>query len=141
MNFIPQKQRYKKQQKGKSFNRVNSVKLINSTQIEMIGLRTQSSGRVTSKQLLSFYKNVKKLIKKTGRIILCIYPQTPITKKPIEVRMGKGKGNVSFWVAKVKAGTTLCKIESNSPSLALKALIQAKQKISLKTKIIFNYGI
>ena len=139
MNFLPKKQKYKKQQKGKKFNKITCVRSLKSTIFNRVALKSLSSGRITSKQIESIYKCINKYIKKSGRLVLHIFPQTPITNKPIEVRMGKGKGNVSFWVAKIKCGILLCEIETDSFVLAVKALKQAQQKISIKTKIIKNY--
>eukprot|EP01041_Mallomonas_annulata_P000677 gene677-1298_t len=81
---------------------------------------------------------VTKCIKKTGRLRFKIFPQTPITKKPIEVRMGKGKGNVDHWVVKIKPGTMLCFIETNLIAVAKKALKYAQIRLPIKTKIILT---
>ena len=139
MNFLPKKKKYKKQQKGKQFNKITSVKTLSNKLFYTVGLKSLSFGRIPGKQIESMYKCINKYIKKSGRLILNIFPHTPITNKPIEVRMGKGKGSVSFWVAPVKAGVVLCEVETNSLILAIKALKQAQQKISIKTKIITNY--
>jgi large subunit ribosomal protein L16 len=93
--FIPTERKYKKEQKGKKFNRVQLTENITNNFITRLGLKSLQSGRVTSKQLNSFLRCLRKYLKKkTVLIKLSIFPHTPITKKPVGVRMGKGKGNV-----------------------------------------------
>ena len=137
--YFPRQQKFKKQQKGKSFNRINGTILgLNNLKFGTLGLKVIEPIRLNSKQLETIYQSINKIIKKNGRVIIKYFPQTPITKKPIEVRMGKGKGNVDFWVAKIKSGSILCEIETSFKTLALKALTQAKIKLPVKTKICFK---
>ena len=135
MILLPRKINYKKQQKGKAINKINKTLNISILKQGSFYLRVTESGRITSKQLETLYQSINKYIKKTGKIVLKVFPHTPITKKPIEVRMGKGKGNVSLWVAKIKAGTIICEVISKFTSNTIKALVYAKQKLPLKTKI------
>ena len=135
MITAPRFRQYKKQQKGRPVNKVNKVFTLEILKTGSFFLRTLESGRLNSKQLETLYYSLNKYIKKSGKIILKVFPHTPISKKPIEVRMGKGKGNVAFWVAKIKAGTILCEVISSFRSIALAALICAQQKLPLKTKI------
>lgn len=134
--FFPTKFKYKKQQKGKSFLKINSKISSVNTSFNFIALKTLDAGRLTTNQLKTLRQSILKIIKKRGRLNLCVFPQTPITKKPIEIRMGKGKGNVDHWIAKIKPGTILCYINSLSHVLALNALKYAQIKIPFKTKII-----
>lgn len=135
MLFIPIKQKYKKQQKGKAFNKIINTKSF--LKYGQIGLKVLSHYRINSKQLCALYNALKKKIKRKGRLIFNIFPQTPITKKPIEVRMGKGKGNVSHWVSKIKPGVILCEISTPHIIYAKKILNFARFKLPLKTKIVF----
>ncbi len=135
MIFIPRDSLHKKQQKGRPINKINKVLTINYLKKGSFYLKVIESGRISSKQLETLYQSINKYLKKSGKIILKIFPQTPLTKKPIEVRMGKGKGNVAVWVAKVKAGSIICEVVSKFNSTAIKSLIYAKQKLPLKTKI------
>ena len=135
MKFIPKNLKYAKQQKGKTYNKINKPLTIKFLKKGSIYLKSTESGRITSKQLETFYKTTSKYVKKTGKIILKIFPQTSLTKKPIEVRMGKGKGSVALWVAKVKSGSILCEIISQVPKLTILALTYAQQKLPIKTKI------
>ena len=138
MTLIPRKQKYKKQYKGKSFNKIHSVFELNTLKFGSYGLKAITTGRLTSKQIDAMVSSINKIIKKTGRVVLKIFPQTPVSKKPIEVRMGKGKGNVDHFIAKIKAGVILCEVETSSRALALKALSLAQIRLPLKTKIIFT---
>lgn len=136
MLFIPARQKYKKQQKGKAFNKITNSK-VNLT-YGQIGLKVLSSYRLNSKQLSALFNGLRKKIKRKGRLIINVFPQTPISKKPIEVRMGKGKGNVSYWVSKIKSGVVLCEISTPYIAFAKKVLSHARFKLPIKTKIIFS---
>ena len=129
----------KKEQKGKSFNRIKSFYSLKKLTFGSVALISQESGRLTSKQLSCFYQSVNKAIKKSGRIFLLVFPHTPITKKPLEVRMGKGKGAINHWVAKIKVGTIICEIQSSSQALSKLALYKAKYKLPLLSKIIVTF--
>jgi large subunit ribosomal protein L16 len=83
-------------------------------------------------------RSLSKKIKKQGRVKVNIFPDTPISKKPIEVRMGKGKGNVDHWVFKVKPGFILFEVETSSISTAIKALEAGQIRLPIKTKIILD---
>jgi large subunit ribosomal protein L16 len=134
----PRKTKFKKQQKGKSFNRINSTSVeLNLLNFGSIGLKALAPGRLTSKQIEAVRQSINKVIKKQGRLKINIFPDTPISKKPIEVRMGKGKGGVDHWVFKVKPGFVLYEIETAFRSLAIKALEAGKIRLPIKTRIIF----
>jgi large subunit ribosomal protein L16 len=136
MLFIPKKQKYKKQQKGKSFQKV--VSNYSSVKYGQVGLKVLHPTRFNSKQIIMLYNNLKKKMKKKGKVLITIFPQTPITKKPVEVRMGKGKGNVDFWVAKVKAGRIICEISTFKISYALKVLNNLRYRLPVKTKAVIR---
>lgn len=137
MSFIPKKFKFKKHQKGRLFNRV--FKNITQTQLKFgtIGLKAINFGRLTSKQIESIRQSINKIIKKSGKIFMNTFPDTPISKKPLEIRMGKGKGSVDHWIFKVQPGFILCEIETNTLSIAVKALKRAQIRSPIKTKIVF----
>lgn len=137
MLFIPKKQKYKKQQKGHNFSKINAPKSLFFLTYGQFGLKASEVGRISSKQLESFYHRLNKIIKKAGRVFILLFPTIAVSKKPIEVRMGKGKGNVSHWIARVRPGTPICEIITSSKELGLKALNNAKICLPLKTKIFF----
>ena len=139
MILSPRKSKFKKQQKGKSFNRINGTSnKFHCLHFGSIGLKALSAGRLTSSQIESVRQSISKIVKKLGKIKINIFADTPISKKPIEVRMGKGKGSVDHWICKVKAGTVLFEIETDSLLLAIKALRLGQIRLPLKTKIIYN---
>jgi len=139
MLLSPRKSKYRKRQKGKSFNSVwssNSSGL--GLQFGVVGLKSLESGRLTAKQIQSVYNAINKKIKKVGRLKSNVFPHLPVTRKPIEVRMGKGKGNVDHWVFNVKAGFILYEIETSSPTSAILAFKSSQIRLPFKTRIIFD---
>lgn len=138
MLFIPKQSKYRKQQKGKRIQSVNNLLSLKNLQHGKIGLKTIECGSLSSKQIESIRQTINKVIKKKGKFKIKIFPQVQVTKKPIEVRMGKGKGNVYKWIAKLKSGTVICEIETLTPSLAFKALKLTQFKLPINTTI-FNH--
>ena len=136
MKYIPLKIKYKKQFKGKTFTNIFKNTLPFNLLTGSIGLKAIENGLLTSKNFESLRQSIKKILKKTGFIKFIGFPQTPKTKKPLEIRMGKGKGNVDHWVYKVQPGAMLCEIHTIYLSTALKALRNAQFKLPIKTKII-----
>jgi len=94
------------------------------------------SGWITSKQIEACRITLTRALKKGGKIWIRIFPDKPITKKPLESRMGKGKGDPAGWVAVVKRGRILFEVTSSDLEQAREALIQAGHKIGLKTKVV-----
>ena len=139
MLLSPRNFKYRKQQKGKSINRI-SVKSKNTKNLIFgeIGLKSIESGRLTAKQMQSVRQVINKKIKKIGRLKINVFPHTPVSKKPVEVRMGKGKGNVDHHIFKVKAGMIIYEIETKFTSISIKALKLAQRRLPFKTKIIYN---
>jgi large subunit ribosomal protein L16 len=139
MLLSPRRVKYRKQQKGKSVNRISvNSKDNKKLMFGSIGLKSLESGRLTAKQIQSVKQVINKKIKKIGRLKVNVFPQIPVSKKPVEVRMGKGKGNVDHWVFRVKAGVVLYEIETTSLLNSIKALELSQRRLPLKTKIIFN---
>lgn len=135
---IPKKSKFKKQQKGKFFNRIQSLNSFNQLRFGNIGLKAISFDRLTSKQIETIRKSISKLIKKTGRLKIHPFPSVPISQKPLEIRMGKGKGNVDHWISKIKPGVILCEIITDQVEIAKKALMSVKKKMNIKARIIFD---
>jgi len=138
MSFIPNRSKFRKHQKGRAFNRINKKIDFDQLKFGSVGLKSLDFGRLNSKQIESIRQAVNKVIKKSGRTIIHVFPDTAVSKKPVEVRMGKGKGSVDHWVFKVRPGFLLCEVESSSSVLAIKALENAQTRLPMKTKIIFN---
>jgi large subunit ribosomal protein L16 len=140
MRFIPKKQKFKKVQKGFRPRNVQVVKSLYFMKFGRIAVLSESMGSVTEKQLTSFLASLSKTIKKTGKIVFRIFPHVPVTRKPLEVRMGKGKGGVFTWIQKIKKGTIICEIESSNLKLAYSAFLVARHRLPFKTSLL-NYFI
>jgi large subunit ribosomal protein L16 len=100
------------------------------------GLKAVERGRITARQIEAARRAMTRHIKRGGKIWIRIFPDMPISKKPLEVRMGKGKGNVEFWVSKVQPGTVLYEIEGVDEELAREAFRLAANKLPIKTTFV-----
>jgi large subunit ribosomal protein L16 len=137
MLFVPKKSKFKKYHKGKSFKRISKQSNFVCSKKGSVALKSLEFGRITSKQIESIKQAIIKIIKKTGKLFINIFPQTAISKKPLEIRMGKGKGAVDHWVFKIQPGIFIVEIETNAISTAVKALTRARIRLPILTKIIF----
>jgi len=133
--LIPQKLKFKKQQKRKNFKLISKVLNIKSSQFGSIRIYSLTTGKLTVKQLESIKFLINKKIKRFGRIRFHFSLNKPITKKPLEVRMGKGKGNVDHWVCNIKKGLLLFEIETLFLTLGIRALKQIISRLPIQTKI------
>jgi len=138
MLYTPKNTKFKKQRKGKLTANIAKNTSIDLLKYGTVGLKLTDFGRIRVSQLIACRQILRKIMKKHGVIKINLIADTPITKKPIEIRMGKGKGAVDHWVAKVHPGTILFEIETTSTILATKALKAAQLRLPLKTKIIFE---
>ena len=102
------------------------------------GLRAMEPGWVTNRQIEAARQTMVRHIKRGGKVWLKVYPDKPLTKKPAEVRMGKGKGSVEVWVAEVKSGRIMYEITGVGEKLAVEALELAAAKLPIKTKIVIR---
>jgi large subunit ribosomal protein L16 len=133
MLLQPKKIKYSKHQKGK-LPKLNHKS--NKLQFGIFGLKALESGSVSAKQIESSRQAITRKINRTGRVWIRIFPHLPVTSKPIEVRMGKGKGSVSHWVSKVGGGAILFEIDGVPEKMAFAALRTGAAKLPIKTKII-----
>lgn len=129
----PKKTKYRKQQKGKIKGDAGRGHTI---AFGSFGIKTMETARLTSRQIESARVAVTRHMKREGQVWIRIFPDTPITKKPAEVRMGKGKGALDHWVAKVKPGTIMFEVDGVSVELAKEALRLAAQKLPVTTKFV-----
>ena len=102
----------------------------------MFGLKATSRGRVSARQIEAARRAMTRYIKRGGKVWIRIFPDVPITKKPIEVRMGKGKGNVEYWVSKVQPGKVLYEMEGVSEEIAREAFRLAAAKLPVLTTFV-----
>ena len=100
------------------------------------GLKAVTRGRITSRQIEAARRAMTRYVKRRGKIWIRIFPDKPITKKPLEVRQGKGKGNVEYWVALIKPGKMLYEIEGVSEDIAREAFKLAGSKLPIRTTFV-----
>ena len=100
------------------------------------GLKTLEGGKISSRQIEAVRRVIVRKLKRTGKLWIRVFPNVPITAKPNEVRMGRGKGSVDHWVAVVKPGTVLYEIGSTKENLAQKALMSGAKKLSMKCAFV-----
>jgi large subunit ribosomal protein L16 len=129
----PKRTKFRKQHKGRN----NGVaQRGSSVSFGEYGLKSIARGRLTARQIEAARRTITRHVKRSGKMWIRIFPDKPITKKPLEVRMGKGKGSVEFWVAQVKPGTMLYEIQGVSEELAREAFTLAAAKLPVKTTFI-----
>ena len=131
--LLPKKTKYRKVRIGK--NDGNATRG-NYVAFGDYGLQAQSNERVTSRQIESARQAMTRYIKRGGKIWIRIFPHTPVTKKPQDVKMGSGKGNPEYFAAKVKAGTVLFEMKGVPEDVAREAMRLASHKLPVKTKFI-----
>ena len=100
------------------------------------GLKATSHGQLTARQVEAARRSISRYVKRGGKLWIRIFPDKPITKKPIEVRMGAGKGNVEYWVAQVKPGRVLYEMEGVDEATAREAFRLAAAKLSVTTTFV-----
>ncbi len=129
----PSKTKYRKQQKGKMKGLATSGNEISFGDFGIVALRC---GWVTARQIEAGRIAISRHLKKAGRLWIRMFPDKPITKKPIETRMGKGKGNVEEWVCVVKPGRVLYEVHGVPEDIAREALRRASRKLPVPTKFV-----
>ena len=129
----PKRTKFRKQQKGR--NRGLALRG-NKVSFGEFGLKSTGRGRLTARQIEAARRAINRHIKRGGRVWIRIFPDKPISKKPLEVRMGKGKGNPEYWVAQVKPGTMLYEMEGVSEELAREAFRLASAKLPVSTTFV-----
>lgn len=129
----PKKTAYRKQHKGRNVGIAT-----NGTKVSFgeFGLKSLDLARITSRQIESARRAISHFIKRGGKVWIRIFPDKPISKKPIEVRMGSGKGSVEYWVALVQPGKVLFELEGVSVEVAREALRLASAKLPVRTTFV-----
>ena len=100
------------------------------------GLKAQEPERVTARQIEAARRAITREMKRQGRVWIRVFPDLPVSKKPVEVRMGKGKGSVEYWACKVKPGRMMFEIDGVSEEIAREALRLGSAKLSVKTRFV-----
>jgi len=129
----PKRTKFHKQHKGR--NRGLATRG-NRVSFGEFGLQSSTHGRLTARQIEAVRRVITRHVKRGGRIWIRVFPDKPISKKPLEVRMGKGKGNPEFWVVLIQPGMMLYEIEGVSEDLAREAFRLASTKLPLQTNFV-----
>jgi large subunit ribosomal protein L16 len=129
----PKRTKYRKQMKGKNRGLASQG---NKVSFGEYGLKATDRGRITARQIEAARKAMTRHIRRGGKIWIRIFPDKPITKKPLEVRQGKGKGNVEYWVAQIQPGRILYEMSGVDENLAKEALKLAAAKLPIDTKFV-----
>ncbi len=133
MPVMPKRTKYRKMQKGRNRGKATRGNVVNEGQY---GLQTVEAGLITANQIEAARIAMTRYIKRGGKVWIKIFPNKPISKKPAETRMGKGKGAVEYWVAPVKPGRILFELDEVAEGTAREALRLASHKLPVKTKFV-----
>jgi len=133
----PKRTKFRKMQKGRI---KGAAKGGSSLNFGSYGLKAQAPSRVTARQIEAARRAMTRHMKRAGRVWIRIFPDVPVSKKPTEVRMGKGKGVPEFWAAKVKPGRIMFEIDGVNDTIAREALRLGAAKLPIKTKIVARLG-
>jgi large subunit ribosomal protein L16 len=129
----PKRTKFRKQHKGRNRGLAQTG---NKVSFGEFGLKATGRGRITARQIEAARRTITRTVKRGGKLWIRVFPDKPISKKPLEVRMGKGKGNVEHWVAQVQPGRMLYEIEGVSEELAREAFALASAKLPVSTTFV-----
>ncbi len=129
----PKRTKFRKQHKGRNYGVATRG---NRVSFGEFGLKALDYARITARQIEASRRAINRYIKRGGKVWIRMFPDKPITKKPIEVRMGKGKGSVEYWVALVQPGRVLFELEGVTPEIAREAFRLAASKLPIKTEFV-----
>ena len=129
----PKKTKFRKAHKGRVKGVATSATTLN---FGTFGLKSLQAERITARQIEAARRALTRHMKRQGRVWIRIFPDVPVTAKPIEVRMGKGKGSVDRWVAKVKPGRIMFEVDGVSESIAKEGLRLAAMKLPVKCRFV-----
>ena len=133
----PKKTKYRKAHKGRIRGKAKGGTTLN---FGSYGLKALTAERVTSRQIEAARRAITRHMKRAGKVWIRIFPDVPVSKKPTEVRMGKGKGTPEYWAARVKPGRVMFEIDGVPADIAHTALSLGSSKLPLQTKIIMRPG-
>lgn len=129
----PKRTKYRKMHKGRNRGLAQSG---NKVSFGEYGLKATGRGRITARQIEAARRTITRHVKRGGKLWIRIFPDKPISKKPLEVRMGKGKGNVEYWVAQIQPGRMLYEIQGVNEDLVRQAFALAAAKLPVQTTIV-----
>ena len=129
----PKRTKFRKQFKGRIHGEANGGSMLN---FGSYGLKSTEPERVTARQIEAARRAITRHMKRQGRVWIRIFPDVPVTAKPVEVRMGKGKGAIDYWAAKVKPGRIMFEIDGVSEEIAREALRLGAMKLPVLTRVV-----
>ena len=133
----PKRTKFRKQHKGRVKGMAKGGTEIN---FGSYGLKAMAPGRVTARQIEAARRAITRHIKRAGRVWIRVFPDVPVSQKPAEVRMGKGKGSPEYWMCRVKPGRIMFELDGVEQSIAKRAFELASAKLPLKTKFVTRLG-
>ena len=133
----PKRSKYRKAHKGRIHGNAKGGTNLN---FGTFGLKAQEPGRVTARQIEAARRAITRHIKRAGRVWIRVFPDVPVSTKPAEVRMGKGKGSPEFWICRVKPGRIMFELDGVSPAIAREALQRGAAKLSVGTRVVSRVG-
>ena len=131
--LMPKRTKYRKQMKGRNRGKAHRG---NSLAFGTFGLKATELGRINSRQIEACRVTLSRTMNRTGKIWIRVFPDKPLTSRPVGVRMGKGKGSVEEWVMNIKPGRIIFEITGVNDETAVRALTLAAAKLPFKTKIV-----
>ena len=129
----PKRTKFRKQMKGRNRGLAQAGHKVSFGEF---GLKAIGRGRITARQIESSRRTISRTVKRGGKLWIRVFPDKPVTKKPLEVRQGKGKGNVEYWVAQIQPGLVLYEIEGVNEELAREAFALAAAKLPVQTAFV-----
>lgn len=135
--LVPKRTKYRKQHKGRIHGVAKGGSDLN---FGAFGLKAQEPDRITARQIEAARRAITRHLKRQGKVWIRIFPDVPVSKKPLEVRMGSGKGSPEFWVARVKPGRIMFEVDGVPENLAREAFELAMAKLPIKTKFVKRVG-
>jgi large subunit ribosomal protein L16 len=133
----PKRTKFRKQHKGRVHGMAKGGTDIN---FGSYGLKAITPGRVTARQIEAARRAITRHIRRAGRVWIRVFPDVPVSQKPAEVRMGKGKGSPEYWMCRVKPGRVMFELDGVDKEIARKAFELAAAKLPLKTKFVTRLG-
>lgn len=133
----PKRTKFRKQHKGRIKGVAKGGADLN---FGAYGLKAQEPARITARQIEAARRAITRHMRRAGRVWIRIFPDVPVSKKPTEVRMGKGKGSPEFWAAKVKPGRIMFEVDGVPRPIAREALMLAAAKLPIKTRFVTRLG-
>ena len=135
--LAPKRTKYRKQQKGRIHGAAKGGTTLN---FGSFGLKAEQAGRITARQIEAARRAITRHLKRSGRMWIRIFPDVPVSKKPVEVRMGKGKGVPETWICRVKPGRVMFEVDGVQAPLAKEAFRRGADKLPIRTRFVARVG-